>query len=491
MKRVISKLTIALLFATWLMSYSFAEDKALFIGLSEYSEPRQNLMGPNIDVQLMIDIARKLGFNSSQMEKLYDEDATRGNILRELRNLAQGVTSEDKILIYYSGHGIRVEDTTSQNGCDEALVPYGGKDNAITGDDISAALANNPAAEILFIVDSCFSGNLINTTKGAKSTHRSLGGVKIKQYNDANAALIRCDIASNIKGTRSIGLEANEVVRPINLNDRTLYLSASGHDQVALAALKRGEGSLFTQSLSDKLANSQDVSFNQLVKAVTEVMKERVEQLPDDRFLPPVPTIEGPLAWQVLNFSDFGQLRSKAIEVMQTPSSLQIDALLDAVKGNSSFDVRVTSHRQHYRLREYLNFQVYTERAGYLYVYDRGAAGELTLLFPNRYAPNPHYMQAHSTVNIPDDLLTFRFPAIEPVGESRLVAIVHNDNLNLYNNPICGVSSGFDVCHPSQSNSVLNGLNKSWGLEGTYSGSQPLTNGKFFGVGELYVTVTY
>lgn len=502
MKMIISKLTIALLFTAWLMSYSFAEDRALFIGLSEYSEPSQNLMGPNVDIQLMVDIAERLGFERSQMRMLLNENATRQNILREMRTwLVRGVQPGDRVLIYYTGHGARVADSRdTDDGCDEALVPYGGFASAITGNDIDAALADSQAAEMLFIVDSCFSGNLIDTTRGHKSVHRSLGGRQAKTYNGLDEDNLVCNIAANDlwsnksafndpwsdKSTfRDIGLSAADTPEfSEHVVNRSLFMSASSNNEVALGALNEQTGSLFTQNLFDELEGNNDITFNVLASSVKAAMAEELEN--SQRFITPTPTIAGPAEWQSQNFYDFGSWTSKGVAIMQNPSARTIETTLNGLKSNSAFTVDVTSAKRSLRLGEELVFDVYSEKAGYLYVYDHGASGNLTLLFPNDFAPEPYPIRANETIRLPGALISFKFPAVEPVGTSRIVAIVSNKRLSANQNLICNFSGGFGFCSGSSSRDI--GVMEKSAKDFI---SAATTTQDAFGFGEEYVTVTY
>jgi formylglycine-generating enzyme required for sulfatase activity len=99
-------------------------------------------------------------FNPEQVVELYDEQATRGAIIRELRNLARQVGPEDSLVIYYAGHGhldsitkrgswIPVESDTRRAGA------------WLSNGDIKAYLSVEAikAKHILLISDSCFAGD--------------------------------------------------------------------------------------------------------------------------------------------------------------------------------------------------------------------------------------------------------------------------------------------------------------------------------------------
>jgi hypothetical protein len=97
-------------------------------------------------------------FEPQNIRLLCDEEATKDNIIDELDNLRKKVKSDDRLLIYYSGHGFTDEDRGF-------WIPVNAK-----RDKVSSYLANAEvrdiiqsikARHILLISDSCFSASLL------------------------------------------------------------------------------------------------------------------------------------------------------------------------------------------------------------------------------------------------------------------------------------------------------------------------------------------
>lgn len=486
MKKIIALMIVMLMMTT------FAEDRVLLVGVAEYQDPRASIAGPDVDLDLMIDIVSRLGFSTQQRKILRDSDATKGNVLAAIEDwLVKGVNKNDRLIFYYSGHGARTNDLNGEedDNCDEGLAPYDA--DLITDDELNAALSRSPATEIMVIVDSCFSGNVIDT-RGGKSINKSSRAAKF--YPKDGSSIIDCNTPSNYhKGsTRDVGLAPDEEnAFQIDLDARSMFISAADQDQVSYAARPgSGKGSLFTQSLADELVGKRQISFNELVDAVAIVIERTIAAENNPAIQPHTPTLTGPSDWQGKNFFDFGNLNKGVTTIPYYP----MDTTLNDILGNKYFNVDVRPDKRTYRLRENLEFSISSEVAGYIYIYDRGASGNLTLLFPNEFHPSSFYVQANETVRIPSARIPgFRFPASPPTGTSRLVALVSERQLDLYSSPICGVSGGFDFCRLSDKGNLEIRMEK-WDIvsDNTYgstAANSPRPSGTSFGAGDVYIDI--
>ena len=106
-------------------------------------------------------------FDRSHVIELYDEQATRKNIIGKLRELATNVHEDDSLVIYYAGHGHL--DTITKSG---SWIPVesGVKDASawISNHDIKNYLKVDAikAKHVLLISDSCFSGDFFRGHRG-------------------------------------------------------------------------------------------------------------------------------------------------------------------------------------------------------------------------------------------------------------------------------------------------------------------------------------
>jgi len=104
-------------------------------------------------------------FDSHHILELYDEQATRAQILSALDQLGDTLTDNDNLIIYYAGHGYYKP--ANRIGF---LVPVDGKATAnwsmIFNSTIRDYIRGMPAHHVLLVVDSCFSGDLILRSRG-------------------------------------------------------------------------------------------------------------------------------------------------------------------------------------------------------------------------------------------------------------------------------------------------------------------------------------
>jgi hypothetical protein len=106
-------------------------------------------------------------FNKKHLIELYDEQATRKNIIGKLRYLANNVREDDSLFIFYAGHG-HLDSITKEGSW--VPVESGTKDASawITNHDIKNYLKIDAikAKHILLISDSCFAGDFFRGRRG-------------------------------------------------------------------------------------------------------------------------------------------------------------------------------------------------------------------------------------------------------------------------------------------------------------------------------------
>ena len=154
---------------------SFAAQRALIIGAGDYQVLDADLIGIDADMEMMMEVALHLGFADDEIRVLHDEDATYANIESAMTTwVREGVTEEDNVFIYFSGHGSRVADTNGdeEDGIDEIFLPtdayirrnrqpneprFG---NVVFDDQIATWLDAIPTAQLIVLIDSCYSGSI-------------------------------------------------------------------------------------------------------------------------------------------------------------------------------------------------------------------------------------------------------------------------------------------------------------------------------------------
>jgi WD40 repeat protein len=151
-----------------LAEYVFGKSKswAVVIGISSYSKTDNGFKPlPHAvdDAKAMRDLLiNKLGFADDHIISILDKQATKQHIQTVLaQELPEKVGKDDRVIIYFSGHG----DTRQTRTGDPYgyIVPIDGKrqsihPTAISMDEVYSFSELIPAKQILFIVDSCYSG---------------------------------------------------------------------------------------------------------------------------------------------------------------------------------------------------------------------------------------------------------------------------------------------------------------------------------------------
>ena len=176
-KAVRVSLLLLLVGAPW----AAAENRALIVGVGKYKTPGNDLPGIENDVARMSEAAGQMGFAKSQVKILMDSEATFGNITKALQTwLVDGVTAQDKVLFYFSGHGTYARDANGDepDGTDEAILPTDiqvvdkALKNALVDDELGALLDRIPTRNVYVFLDSCHSG----------TATRSIGGDYVPKF---------------------------------------------------------------------------------------------------------------------------------------------------------------------------------------------------------------------------------------------------------------------------------------------------------------------
>ncbi|MEL6256310.1 MAG: SUMF1/EgtB/PvdO family nonheme iron enzyme [Bacteroidota bacterium] len=132
----------------------------LIIGIDKYQEvdPLHNAVKDSKAVRDIL--LKRYSFEASELIELYDEEASRENIIEAFDELSEKITSHDNLLIYYAGHGYY-----RQNLKLGYWVPVKARDRKFAGFIEHSTIRNYiraiPSHHTFLIVDSCFSGNLL------------------------------------------------------------------------------------------------------------------------------------------------------------------------------------------------------------------------------------------------------------------------------------------------------------------------------------------
>ena len=102
------------------LSLQAQNKRALVIGLGEYEDTKWSTIHGDKDVPIIVEMLKQ--YKYSDIKTLINQQATKKQIISELKKLAKRCLSSDIIYIHFSGHGQRMTDWDGdeEDGLDEA-----------------------------------------------------------------------------------------------------------------------------------------------------------------------------------------------------------------------------------------------------------------------------------------------------------------------------------------------------------------------------------
>ena len=133
---------------------------ALIIGIDKY-ENVQSLdyaVKDAEDIQSML--VSKFNFHKDNIVLLKNEQATQASILQEFSNITKMANDNDRVLIFFAGHGETID--LPDGGEMGFLLPVDANDDlwlsSIKMDDIKTLSLRSEAKHILYLIDACYGG---------------------------------------------------------------------------------------------------------------------------------------------------------------------------------------------------------------------------------------------------------------------------------------------------------------------------------------------
>jgi len=141
----------------------FSGGHALIIAVASYPKVcplPASVLNDGRDMHTMLTSPANCSFNSTNVALLVDSDATLAAIRRELEALAQRAKPDDTVVIFFSGHGMRLGDASDAAS---ALIPFDCDPANLSGSilpeaEISSALNRIQARRVVVFIDACHSG---------------------------------------------------------------------------------------------------------------------------------------------------------------------------------------------------------------------------------------------------------------------------------------------------------------------------------------------
>ena len=145
------------------------KNKALLVGINKYPDPRNELRGCINDILEMehfIAEANKV-YPKKNIKKLTNKEATKKEILIQLKWLIEGAEAGDQLLFHYSGHGAQAPalfTSLEKDGLDEIICPYdfdGTNKTSLRDKEFAQLFAGIPkGVHFVWISDSCHAEDL-------------------------------------------------------------------------------------------------------------------------------------------------------------------------------------------------------------------------------------------------------------------------------------------------------------------------------------------
>lgn len=236
-------------------------NKALVIGINNYSDGKSPLNGCINDTQLLANTLLSRGFNTKDIKLLYDGYANKENIIKSIKWLKKG---SGKKVFYFSGHGSQIVDIEQDeiDGLDEIFYTY---DSFITDDELYNLTKRD---EILFIFDSCHSGT-INRSKEQNIINT------IKDLSLEN----NCKIRTIPRETGFNYYQKN--LKPIKvIKENKYYISACADNETAKELVINNEiHGVFTYNFCDLMNKYPKYGFKKIFSLLKDALKE-YDQVP-------------------------------------------------------------------------------------------------------------------------------------------------------------------------------------------------------------------
>ena len=390
---------------------AIAEDRALIVGVGDYeSSTVSDLVGIDLDMDMMQDAAERLGFAPRGIRTLFNEQATLAGFRREAGNWLAGANEDDRVLLYFSGHGSYVPDDNgdeTEDQRDEVLVLHdtrfegGEMRDFLRDDEFGRLLAALPSQNVLVLIDACHSG----TTTKSFAAIGERGQPKFL-HNPG----LRHSLGS---------VRARSLVPEARVQQNHVLLSAAADDELAQATR---QGSAFTLGVSEAVkaaANGRSLTPRELQRSVSDHILELLD--PGQEHTPQL-FGRGRLLDANLFFAlqgGVGPTRRRLQELAANLPQMEFAAA-------------------HTELSEGDNVVLALEvpRSGYLNVVNVNPEDDAVVLFPNAHHADNRVSEGRFSV--PGDAMDFDLVARAPFGESITVAFLTESPMNLYQDTLKG-----------------------------------------------------
>lgn len=208
-------------------------------------------------------------FNVKRDDILFIENARRRDFVKGMSWLQQRTRPQDVAIVYYSGHGARIEDPngTSADGYEEAFVPFDVETNPnpsisdlVLAQEFAKMVNALPTENVITVVDACHSAGLYRSLESA------VVGAKSKLYTPPRGVALTLPAQAQTRGLANSG----------RIKAKGILLSAAKREQ---SALEGPNGGIFTLALLEEMvtmrSGSMTTAFQRAADRVNQATRGR------------------------------------------------------------------------------------------------------------------------------------------------------------------------------------------------------------------------
>ena len=426
------------------------EDRALLIGVGRYAQFDEKLNGVSLDIQMMTEFARLLGFKSPAIKVLEHEYASTANVYSAVENwLINGAGPEDRVLFYFSGHGSQIPDENNdeKDQFDEVLLLYDvalkeqSRHQTLTGvlvdDDFNTMLARMQSRNILVILDACHSGS---ATKSLRLNPRSIS------VNDAQVKFFSYSPYIGAAG----GQGRFDVLEPetsSEIGDRYVAITACRDDEKTIAT---AQGSIFTLGLRQVLRSAAMAGINitpeELKHQTTKFIREEIQS----NTIAFHPQLAGSKT-----------LQKRPLELVPlTEGSGFVSQKMDTLVYKSAETVWIELNKTCFEIGDPLKISLWIPEAGYLNIISINTNDQATVLFPNQY----HISSAvnRGKLTIPAGQMNFEMITDKTTGPNQITAFLTQSPINTYEHGFKTPEDVLATLSPNSTRSLILRQKQGW-----------------------------
>ena len=393
-----------------------AEIHALIMTIGDYQAGIPKLKGVAHDGDSARSIAHLMGVKDENILQLHDEQLTLEGMQHAFDELDRRVAPDDKVFIYYSGHGGRQRVHDPEERCAESLVTVDGYGLIDAELEKRLKKLSDRTQKIIALLDSCHSGGV--TTRGINEEFTPKYWSKGVEGGDACQKPVNVVTRGIMLATQAEGSGGKNYV----------YIAAAKDNEISLD--QSTKGGMATRAWLECMSSSaadKDGSGGLTVEEIRVCAQQKIdEQMKNSKtFLPQHISITGNSQLvMTLVPKDANATQEDQVHVQPNIESGAPSTLSDIFNGRDDRrTVEITPTQNKLKIdSDKFSFGIRSSKAGYLYLFMVGSDGQsFDLLFPNKLDGN-NYIQAGQTLQLPRS--NWEVTAQGPVGRDHVLAVV-------------------------------------------------------------------